>query len=67
MLQIGLGATFLTTDEIVPLRLIAASVAQVGEFAHDCWKLFGEPNCSSKDFSVEGVSDAQEVGIDIED
>lgn len=30
----GFGATFLTTDEIVPFRLVAAVVAEIGEFAH---------------------------------
>lgn len=67
MLYMGFGATFLTTDEIVPFRLVAVAVAQVGELAHGLLALSRALGCEAKDFSVEGVANPWEVGLDVED
>lgn len=56
VLYMGLGAAFLTTDEIVPLRLIAAVVAEVGEFAHSLFSL------SVRVFSSSGSAKWQSLG-----
>lgn len=57
VLYMGLGAAFLTTDEVVPFRLIAAVVAEVGELAHSSclledWVL--PSSCSSREQSWFG-------------
>lgn len=52
VLYMGLGAAFLTTDEIVPFRLIAAVVAEVGELAHSSCLLEDcvlSSSCSSRE------------------